>query len=118
MGFGLGALLMSKLLAPIFLEYFEKDLAKTFLAIGITLLVLLPFFASFLNLPTEEKAKEISTEKLSATKKILSPNFIFIWIIFMFNVVAGMNFISFQSPLLQDLLKSENVNLDLSLIHI
>lgn len=112
MGFGLGALLMSKLLAPIFLEYFEKDLAKTFLAIGITLLVLLPFFASFLNLPTEEKSAEISAEKLSATKEILSPNFIFIWIIFMFNVVAGMIFISFQSPLLQDLLKSENVNLD------
>jgi len=112
MGFGLGALLMSKLLAPIFLEYFEKDLAKTFLAIGVTLLVLLPFFASFLNLPIEEKAKEISTEKLSATKEILSQNFIFIWIIFMFNVVAGMIFISFQSPLLQDLLKSENVNLD------
>lgn len=112
MGFGLGALLMSKLLAPIFLEYFEKDLAKTFLAIGITLLVLLPFFANFLNLPTEEKSTEISAEKLSATKEILSPNFIFIWLIFMFNVVAGMIFISFQSPLLQDLLKAENVNID------
>ena len=114
MGFGLGALLMSKLLAPIFLEYFEKDLAKTFLAIGITLLVLLPFFANFLNLPTEEKSTEISAEKLSATKEILSPNFIFIWLIFMFNVVAGMIFISFQSPLLQDLLKAENVNIDTS----
>ena len=68
---------------------FEKDLAKTFLAIGITLLVLLPFFANFLNLPTEEKATEISAEKLSATKEILSPNFIFIWLIFVFNVVAG-----------------------------
>lgn len=112
MGFGLGALLMSKLLAPIFLEYFEKDLAKTFLAIGITLLVLLPFFANFLNLPIEEKSTEISAEKLSATKEILSPNFIFIWLIFMFNVVAGMIFISFQSPLLQDLLKAENVNID------
>lgn len=112
MGFGLGALLMSKLLAPIFLEYFEKDLAKTFLAIGITLLVLLPFFANFLNLPTEEKSTEISAEKLSATKEILSPNFIFVWLIFMFNVVAGMIFISFQSPLLQDLLKAENVNID------
>lgn len=112
MGFGLGALLMSKLLAPIFLEYFEKDLAKTFLAIGITLLVLLPFFANFLNLPTEEKATEISAEKLSATKEILSSNFIFIWLIFMFNVVAGMIFISFQSPLLQDLLKADNVNID------
>lgn len=112
MGFGLGALLMSKLLAPIFLEYFEKDLAKTFLAIGITLLVLLPFFANFLNLPAEEKSTEISAEKLIATKEILSPNFIFIWLIFMFNVVAGMIFISFQSPLLQDLLKAENVNID------
>ena len=112
MGFGLGALLMSKLLAPIFLEYFEKDLAKTFLAIGITLLVLLPFFANFLNLPVEEKTTEISAEKLSATKEILSPNFIFIWLIFMFNVVAGMIFISFQSPLLQDLLKAENINID------
>ena len=112
MGFGLGALLMSKLLAPIFLEYFEKDLAKTFLAIGITLLVLLPFFANFLNLPAEDKTAEISIEKPNATKEILSSNFIFIWLIFMFNVVAGMIFISFQSPLLQDLLKAENVNID------
>lgn len=116
MGFGLGALLMSKLLAPIFLEYFENDLAKTFLAIGITLLVLLPFFANFLNLPTEEKATEISAEKLSAVKEILSPNFIFIWLIFMFNVVAGMIFISFQSPLLQDLLKADNVNIDTAML--
>lgn len=111
MGFGLGALLMSKLLAPIFLNYFEKDLPKTFLAIGVTLLVLLPFFAYFLRLPEENKS-ENSIEKMDVKSEIFSKNFILIWFVFMFNVVAGMIFISFQSPLLQDLLKSGNPNLD------
>ena len=59
MGFGLGALLMSKLLAPIFFEYFEKDLVKLSLQLGLLFWSFFRF-CQFLNLPTEEKSTNFS----------------------------------------------------------
>lgn len=113
MGFGLGALLMSKLMAPLFLSAFGNDLTKAFLAIGISFLVLLPIFAMFLSLPEEAKPKGSNefTEKIKIFPIIKSRCFILIWLVFMFNVIAGMIFISFQSPLLQDLLYSKDGSL-------
>lgn len=107
MGFGLGALVMSKLLAPLFLHVSNHDLSKTFLYIGFTLIVLLPLAASFLQLPPSEnrEPKTKGTPTISPYKFIFSKSFIILWLIFMINIVAGMIFISFQSPLLQDLLK-------------
>lgn len=112
MGFGLGALVMSKLLAPFFLQLSSNNLSITFLYIGLTLIVVLPISASFMQLPpidlkdaeTETKQSTVSVGS-SASKLILSKSFIIIWLMFMINVVAGMIFISFQSPLLQDILK-------------
>lgn len=117
MGFGLGALLMAKLLAPVFLNYFENSLPKTFLAIGIIMLVFLPLFANFLSMPAQEKTTEVSAEKVNALPEIFSKNFIFIWVMFTFAVIAGMIFISFQSPLLQDLLKAGGLTDQLTLEH-
>ena len=110
MGFGLGALVMSKLLAPLFLQLSSQDLSKTFLYIGFTLIVLLPISASFLQLPPSEEKKtrinqNIVSKGPSPFKFIFSKSFIIIWLMFTINVVAGMIFISFQSPLLQDILK-------------
>ncbi len=112
MGFGLGALVMSKLLAPFFLQLSSSNLSTTFLYIGLTLIVVLPISASFMQLPpTDVKDAETETKQStvsvgsSASKLILSKSFIIIWLMFMINVVAGMIFISFQSPLLQDILK-------------
>ena len=112
MGFGLGALVMSKLLAPFFLQLSSNNLSITFLYIGLTLIVVLPISASFMQLPpidlkdaeTETRQSTVSVGS-SASKLILSKSFIIIWLMFMINVVAGMIFISFQSPLLQDILK-------------
>ena len=110
MGFGLGALVMSKLLAPLFLQLSGQDLSKTFLYIGFTLIVVLPISASFLQLPPSEEKKtrinqNIVSKGPSPFKFIFSKSFIIIWLMFTINVVAGMIFISFQSPLLQDILK-------------
>ncbi len=110
MGFGLGALVMSKLLAPLFLQLSSQDLSKTFLYIGFTLIVVLPISASFLQLPpSEEKETRINQNIVSKGpspfKFIFSKSFFIIWLMFTINVVAGMIFISFQSPLLQDILK-------------
>lgn len=108
MGFGLGAVLMSKILAPVFMQMTEGNMGKVFLYIGFTMLVLLPLSASFLRFPDNEKEQNASSvvrEKLPVKQAVFSRQFILMWSIFMFNVVAGMIFISFQSPLLQDLLK-------------
>ncbi len=108
MGFGLGALVMSKLLAPLFMHLSNDSLSKTFLYIGFTLLVLLPFSASFLQLPPSSKKNVIEPSTppiVSAYKYIFSQSFIILWFMFMINIVAGMIFISFQSPLLQDILR-------------
>ena len=109
MGFGLGAFVMSKILAPLFLTFFENNTAYVFLSVGLLLLVLLPSFAYFLQTAPHKKERNI-TEKINVIEHILNRNFIFIWMIFMFNIVAGMIFISFQSPLLQDLLKQNGVS--------
>ena len=112
MGFGLGALVMSKLLAPLFLQLSSGNLSTTFLYIGLTLIVVLPFSAYFMHFPpSEEKDVQAKTDGLAVSsepttaKLIFSKPFIIIWLMFMINVVAGMIFISFQSPLLQDILK-------------
>jgi OFA family oxalate/formate antiporter-like MFS transporter len=54
---------------------------------------------------------------VNALPEIFSKNFIFIWIMFTFAVIAGMIFISFQSPLLQDLLKAGGLTDQLTLEH-
>ena len=121
MGFGLGALVMSKLLAPLFLQLSSDNLSTTFLYIGLTLIIVLPISASFMQLPstggkdaqTEAKQSTVSAGP-SSSKLILSKSFIIIWLMFMINVVAGMIFISFQSPLLQDILKLKMPATDLA----
>lgn len=105
MGFGFGALVMSKFLAPVFLKLSGDDLSATFYYIGLVMLVSIPILASFLQLPETEKTPPIQQEKFSTAKYIKAKPFIMVWLIFMINIVAGMIFISFQSPLLQDLLK-------------
>ena len=112
MGFGLGALVMSKLLAPLFLQLSTGNLSTTFLYIGLTLIVVLPFSAYFMQFPPSDK-KDVQAKidelavssRSTSAKLIFSKPFIIIWLMFMINVVAGMIFISFQSPLLQDILK-------------
>ncbi len=105
MGFGLGALVMSKILAPLFLELFNGNLPQVFLVIGITLLAILPFFAQFLRFKNPSSASLKSSEKIEVLSHILKLDYLIIWLVFTFNIIAGMIFISFQSPLLQDLMK-------------
>lgn len=104
MGFGFGALVMSKLLAPFFLAINGGNLAKTFLYIGLIFSLLLPIFAWFLENPKEEKTEIKEESKLNPIQYILAKPFIILWILFLINITAGMVFIAFQSPLLQDLL--------------
>ncbi|MBU4537263.1 MAG: MFS transporter [Bacteroidetes bacterium] len=109
MGFGLGALVMSKVLAPFFIEFFENNLPRVFLFMGITLLLVLPVFAQFLKVKKTDDSTVTAGQKLPVLHHVLKTDYIIVWLVFTFNIIAGMIFISFQSPLLQDLLKLSGI---------
>lgn len=107
MGFGLGAFVMSKLIAPLFMNLFNHDLANTFLAVGVLLLIVLPFFSSFMVSIPKSTETERSDKKL--LPYLLRADYVLIWFMFLCNIIAGMIFLSFQSPLLQDLLSEQGI---------
>ena len=107
MGFGVGALLLSKVLAP-FLEFrTETDLVTMFFWFGIIFaLILLP--TSFLLsdpppdfAPAAAAAAE-KTPDVPLRDCLTSAEFVIMWLVFFFNISAGIAVISFQSSLLQD----------------
>lgn len=113
MGFGFGALVMSKFIAPLFLNITENNLSTTFYYIGIVMLVVIPLSALSLKMPANitPHAKENTNEsKVSFIKDIWGKQFIVVWTVFVIIIIAGMIFISFQSPLLQDLMKLQMPN--------
>lgn len=107
MGFGVGALLLSKVLAP-FLEFrTESDLVMMFFWFGIIFaLILLP--TSFLlrdpppNFAPVGAAAADETPDVPLRDCLASPEFVIMWLVFFFNISAGIAVISFQSSLLQD----------------
>jgi OFA family oxalate/formate antiporter-like MFS transporter len=117
MGFGLGALLMSKVLAPLFLGVTGRNLTATFIFLGIVFLVLGVGSAAFMKNPpagwmppmpvkkraTKETCAEV--EEVPARKAVFSGRFLLLWVVFFCNITAGISIISFQSPLFQDLWK-------------
>lgn len=105
MGFGFGALVMSKVLAPLLMFAHHNSLEKTFLFIGIIFLILLPVFSWFLEDPSSTRENIPNIKKTQVLEIILSRPFMILWAMFLINITAGMVFIGFQSALLQDLLK-------------
>ncbi|HET9043782.1 MAG TPA: MFS transporter, partial [Burkholderiales bacterium] len=130
MGFGLGALLMSKVLASAFLDAFmPADLAsadvaaayrsalpRVFLAAGIVLGVVGACAAMLLREPPAgyvppgyvppAHAGGVAGEapSHSASGCVASGRFALMWIVLFCNVAAGIMFIAFQAPLLEELL--------------
>ncbi|MCX6971619.1 MAG: MFS transporter [Verrucomicrobia bacterium] len=106
MGFGFGALLMSKVIAPALDAAFPGQLPKVFAGIGIIVGVIGLAAACFLRNPPAAAASLAGKEK--ALPQIVSRQFVLMWLVFFCNIVAGIAIISFQSPLLQDLWKKTN----------
>ena len=116
MGFGLGALVMSKVLAPALMAWTGGNLVAVFAALGVTMLaVTLPAGGFLVNPPAgfvprgftppaDAKGQPLASD-LTAAQGLLSLRFAMMWLAFFLNINAGIMFISFQSPLLQDLLK-------------
>jgi len=116
MGFGLGALFMSKVLAPVLLNLTGRNLVTVFLCLSGVFLVLGLCSAAFMRnppkgwMPKGAKAgacKEGPADAIDIPPRraIASGRFILLWLVFFFNIVAGISIISFQSPLFQDLWK-------------
>ena len=117
MGFGLGALVMSKVIAPFLMNITQNNLVSVFMYIGFIVLILATFSGSFMVNPPknylppgyihppESKASQRANYSLSAMDCIFSGRFLVIWLFFFANICAGIMFIGLQSPMLQDLLR-------------
>ncbi len=135
MGFGFGALVMSKLIAPTVLKIADHNLVLSFLIIGIIILLLGVVAALFIKQPPAgyfpqgysqsnnsrahaktDNENEMPVEpatasfaplavasQITAKEAIFTSKFMMMWLIFFINITAGIMFISFQSPLMQDL---------------
>jgi MFS transporter, OFA family, oxalate/formate antiporter len=110
MGFGFGALLMSKLIAPGLHRFFPGQLPLVFAGSG--LIVGGVGLAAALGLqdpaPSNSIVGSTPPEMEKTWLKLRSPQFLLLWLVFFCNITAGIAIIGFQSPLLQDLWKKVN----------
>lgn len=121
MGFGLGALFMSKVLAPWFLGFTGRNLVQVFLLLSGVFLVLGLASAAFMQKPPDgwlpagfrSKAKGSCPDESGPPvwRAVFSRKFLLLWLVFFCNITAGIAIISFQSPLCQDLWKRVSPNL-------
>jgi OFA family oxalate/formate antiporter-like MFS transporter len=111
MGFGFGALLMSKVIAPRLMELADGDFVKVFAWMGVGFGSLSVAAAVFLRNPPAadlSKANSASTPNTSILdnlRAVLRWRFVILWLIFFCNILAGISIVSFQSPLIQELWK-------------
>ena len=106
MGFGVGAFLLSKGLAPLLVSRLAGDLSQVFFGLGVIFAcVLIPCSLLLSNPPAAAEAVAAQTpadESDSAAPYLRSSEFALMWIVFFFNIAAGISVISFQSELLQE----------------
>ena len=102
MGFGFGALLMSKVIAPALDAAFQHQLPLVFAGIGLIVGAISLISAACLRNPPGTPVTPVSIAGLAP---VWSRQFGLMWLVFFCNIVAGIAIISFQSPLLQDLWK-------------
>jgi len=127
MGFGLGALVMSKILAPTLLAWTGGNLVTVFLALAALFFVLTVLTsltlknppqgwtpAGLSSAPAKGKTRKAAQTAASAPKSpaeaykeasgdIFSKRFLLVWIVFFCNITAGITIVGFQSPMFQDL---------------
>ena len=111
MGFGMGAFLLSKVLAPVLIVNTAGDLPFVFIWLGVLFAcILVP--SSFLlrdppvgfGLATDSTIPELQEDEDTGSVRqcLHSREFAIMWLVFFFNIAAGISVISFQSSLLQD----------------
>ena len=107
MGFGVGAFLLSKLLAPFLVLRTESDLTLVFLWLGIVFACILLPSSFVLSDPKTAVVPAVADDDPMEFEDTVAPylrssEFVLMWIVFFFNIAAGISVISFQSELLQE----------------
>ena len=110
MGFGIGAFLLSKLLAPLLLVQSDGDLPPVFLYLGLVFAAILIPSSLLLQDPPPSPAAANGPQAAGKQEPdeaplrvcLTSSEFCIMWLVFFFNIAAGISVISFQSSLLQD----------------
>ena len=107
MGFGVGAFLLSKVLAPFLVLRTESDLTLVFLWLGIVFACILLPSSFVLSDPKAVAIPAVADDEPmefedSVVPYLRSSEFVLMWIVFFFNIAAGISVISFQSELLQE----------------
>ena len=111
MGFGVGALLLSKVLAPVLILATAGELPLVFVWLGVVFAcILIPSSLALSDPPAPDAAASPAAAKGSGEPDepdsvsacLRSREFTIMWLVFFFNIAAGISIISFQSPLLQD----------------
>lgn len=121
MGFGLGAMLMSKVLAPVLMAMTGQNPVAVFALLGLFFLAIATGCGAILQNPPQgfvpagyalPRAKDdVSDDGHPPFSYLLSRRFMMMWGVFFCNIIAGISIIGFQSPLLQDLLSKANPTL-------
>jgi MFS transporter, OFA family, oxalate/formate antiporter len=115
MGFGFGALLMSKLFAPLLYRASGENLVAVFAWLGVGFLPTVVALGCVLRNPPSAAATatagQHTPDNALLSERLLSLRFIAMWLVFFANILAGISLISFQSPLLQDLCKTRELAL-------
>ena len=123
MGFGFGALIMSKVLLPKLMASSGGNLVTTFIWLGAVFGVITVACGLVLRYPPEDlqlpgspgigskTQAQAKCENLTISRCLLSSRFFVIWGVFFCNITAGIAIIGFLSPMMQDLLKRSDPTL-------
>ncbi len=109
MGFGVGAFLLSKGLAPFLIVQVGPQLPLVFVWLGVIFACILIPCSLALSNPPESRSlagagagRAGRNEAESAATYLRTPQFLIMWIVFFFNIAAGISVIGFQSEILQE----------------
>jgi OFA family oxalate/formate antiporter-like MFS transporter len=110
MGFGMGALVMSKVLAPLLMAWTGGNISIVFAGLGVFFLLAVPLMALLMrNPPSLSVPSAVQAVGEPAPTHWFGGAFILMWIVFFFNITAGIAIIPFQSPMLQDLIAAKGM---------
>ncbi len=108
-GFGVGAFLLSKGLAPFLIVQVGGQLPLVFVWLGVIFACILIPCSLALSNPPESRSlagagagRAELNEAESAATYLRTPQFLIMWLVFFFNIAAGISVISFQSEILQE----------------
>jgi OFA family oxalate/formate antiporter-like MFS transporter len=134
MGFGLGAFVLSVVLAPILMTLLSGNLTLVFAALGAILGSVAIGSAAILKNPPEgylpagfkpaareslavsPYARAEEAADLPLSEYLLAGQYVIMWFVFFLNITAGISIISFLSPLYQDVWRLDHPTLQRSVL--